>query len=1231
MSAGELNLRHRCRRRIPGQFPPSPFRSMSTPIRLIFLCWCCAFFGGLERVNAQWLSQSFVLKPGWNAIHLHINATNTTLENLVGINSPITEIWLWQPSGSEARILNKPAAVSGSDWVQWTRATGPAEAFPLRANWTYLVRNTNSIPYTWTLKGKPVPPSTDWTVSGLNFIGFSTRSDTAPFFSNFLTPTTALNEFTLFHYPGGEALGAPPNAATLFSLNTRRVTRGEAFWVKRGNSGSGYFGPFETVLQNHIGISFSDSLGVYSFRLRNQLSVSNTISASFLASESSPTGDTPPFPPLLLRTSLDTTTLKYGFMALGAGIGTNLVLAPKGRPGSEVEVVLGLDRSNMAGPTGTTFAGILRLTDTTLGQLQVDLPITAIKSSTEGLWVGEASIHQVGNYLKTYAKATNAVDFTNQLARLTALNDSQKRVVLTNDTWAVQAFTFTDRSPFAESNHWVAVASSADGARLVGAISGGRLYTSADTGATWTARDSDRNWSAVATSANGARLIAAVAGGELYVSTDAGSTWAAKETARNWSSVASSSDGTRLVAAVSGGQIYVSADGGETWAPHESARTWVSVASSADGTHLVAAAGADQLFTSVDAGETWTPRETSRAWVSVASSANGTNLVAAETGGQLYISGNGGVSWSPQESARAWTSVASSASGTKLMALVAGGLLYVSGDSGVTWSGSETNRDWRSVALSSDGSRGVAVAYDGQIYLSKDSGNSWGVAAPFVSGLASSADGMKLVATAKGSRVYTSVDGGTNWTSQLSAPVSDWQSVASSADGTKLVAAVDGGGVYVSTDSGGTWSSTGAPSAHWQAVASSDDGLKLFAVSDGADIYASVDGGQTWVSRVPVAGQAWQAVACSSDGQRVIAGTRSGQLYASVNGGVAWQALFGVPGNGWQAVASSADGKSLYAAQNPGGIYASTDAGVTWDLKASAPPTAQWQALTCSTNGIAVVAVVKGGKIFTSSDAGKSWTQRDENRTWAAVATSSDGTRLVASASSAMDQVFTEIGTLETPSISYDPASGMILSGGGKYLTASFNTELGDVPTPFPLRLIVHHGADGLTKLLQRVYIGPSASSSNTILTLQESKLDKDQLSKARRLSAVHLPLSGAPWSLVGDFGGVGIMNTVLTDGFNNTASNPFLHAYHPDHDNMDALYQPITKPGTESYDVKRQITLSFTPPGDDFTSRTTGDSRVSGTYLENIVLKGGNNQTRTVVTKGSFILNRISGIATLQ
>jgi len=406
--------------------------------------------------------------------------------------------------------------------------------------------------------------------------------------------------------------------------------------------------------------------------------------------------------------------------------------------------------------------------------------------------------------------------------------------------------------------------------------------------------------------------------------------------------------------------------------------------------------------------------------------------------------------------------------------------------------------------------------------------------------------------------------------------------------------------------------------------------MMIAAVSPG-DIYTSVDSGEHWTKRTPVANQQWQAVASSADGQKLLAAINGDVIYRSTDAGVTWTSLIGSVNAHWQALASSADGKNLAAVAKPGAIYVSNDSGTTWDLRGTAPPNANWQGIASSTNGVALAAVEAGGHIYTSTDSGGTWTVRENTRGWSAIASSADGTRLLASESNGASQLYTIIGDVITPTITYDPNANFILIGGAKYLTATFDTALGDVPIPFPLRLIVHKASDGSARLLQHVFIGPDKLTTNSILTEVQTNLHSAFLDRARRITAVHLPISDEGWPLKGSFGPLGILNAALTVGNNDRASNPFLHSYHPDHDNLDAQFQQITKAGVESYDIKRQITLSFTQAGDDFTSRTAGASRLQGTYLENIVLKGSDNQTRTVVTKGDFILTRVSDIATIQ
>ena len=80
------------------------------------------------------------------------------------------------------------------------------------------------------------------------------------------------------------------------------------------------------------------------------------------------------------------------------------------------------------------------------------------------------------------------------------------------------------------TRNWKSVASSADGLKLVAAEYGGKIYSSADAGVTWTARESARPWYAVASSSDGAKLTAVVYGGGIYTSTDSGATWVLKST-----------------------------------------------------------------------------------------------------------------------------------------------------------------------------------------------------------------------------------------------------------------------------------------------------------------------------------------------------------------------------------------------------------------------------------------------------------------------------------------------------------------------------------------------------------------------------------------------------------------------------------------------------------------------------------------------------------------------------
>jgi len=269
---------------------------------------------------------------------------------------------------------------------------------------------------------------------------------------------------------------------------------------------------------------------------------------------------------------------------------------------------------------------------------------------------------------------------------------------------------------------------SADGTKLYGASSG-RMYHSYDSGVTWAPdTDSSRSYRYLATSADGTKVVGVVFNGFIYTSTDSGLTFTARMTdmTRPWVTVSSSADGVHLVAASGNsvsGEVWISADSGVTWTqttpPDGAAHDFRGIAASASGSKVVLGAQTGKIYTSTDYGATWVDRNLSRTWTYFASSTDGTKLAGAVYGGQLYTSTDSGATWTARESARDWYSIASSADGSQLVACVlTTGKLYVSSDYGVTWSPQDVNRDWNAVAMSADGTKMAATDGSGFVYTS---------------------------------------------------------------------------------------------------------------------------------------------------------------------------------------------------------------------------------------------------------------------------------------------------------------------------------------------------------------------------------------------------------------------------------------------------------------------------------------------------------------------------------
>ena len=225
------------------------------------------------------------------------------------------------------------------------------------------------------------------------------------------------------------------------------------------------------------------------------------------------------------------------------------------------------------------------------------------------------------------------------------------------------------------NRNWVSLAGSSDGLRVAAVDAfANTVITSTDRGITWqtNAPPVFAHWSAIASSADGQRLVVAAGGfngstnGPVFTSSNGGASWSPTSLpVSNWKAVASSSDGHMLAVTAGGlrpGGLYISSDAGESWTLTAAPFTnWQAVALSADGKKVVALArvATNPLFISHDLGASWQNVTLPAAiWTALAISADGgtifasgdQNLIRLRTAGTpelIPTSRNGGftVSW----------------------------------------------------------------------------------------------------------------------------------------------------------------------------------------------------------------------------------------------------------------------------------------------------------------------------------------------------------------------------------------------------------------------------------------------------------------------------------------------------------------------------------------------------------------------------------------------------------
>lgn len=371
-------------------------------------------------VRAQWITETYALKGGWNAIQLHGAASGTPDQIFSsGDGLKVTEIWRWNPNPTQVQYTTTPLIPSPGtpEWSVWKRG------FPQDSNLSvitgqtaYLVKcdGPPTASFSVPLKLSPLTPGTAWLRTGANLLGFPAfgSGNTAPLFSNYFAtfPAAIAPATKIYKYVGGEF--GQLNPMQILTPATERLDRHTAYWFD-SEVVSNFYAPLEITLSNPNGFDFGKTGSAVTVRVTNRSSAPVTLNFASVASEAAPAGEaaiagTVP----LTRRSFNAITAAWTETSLPAG--SSEVIGPK----STLALTFGLNRGVMSTQADTFYASLLRFTDSG-NLLDISLPVRARSSSLAGLWVGDALVSTVQNQAKFTATARATISQAGEVTGLT--------------------------------------------------------------------------------------------------------------------------------------------------------------------------------------------------------------------------------------------------------------------------------------------------------------------------------------------------------------------------------------------------------------------------------------------------------------------------------------------------------------------------------------------------------------------------------------------------------------------------------------------------------------------------------------------------------------------------------------------------------------------------------------------------------------------------------------------
>jgi hypothetical protein len=369
-------------------------RAVTLSIALVFLC---------AAAQAQWVTQSISLQPGWNAIFLEVDPSPDECDTVFA-GLPVESVWDFNRSVDSPQFVQDPSTLipGARDWLTWFPPSSPlapqSSLFILRDGRSYLIKvASNAAPVTLTLTGNPSLRRIEWR-TGLNFTGFHVGTNPAPTFGTLFAGEAGLAGQPVYRLGTN---GLWTQIATPATVGPRP---GEALWV-RSISPATRSGTIHVETGARNGFTFRDTASEQTLRIRNTSNSNRVVTVRLLASGAPPPGE----PPLAGPVPVEYRSTNFGALFPWVPLTNNLTFAAL-PPNADWVIRLSVPQARLGSVSpGALYQSILNVSDNAGTRWQI--PITAEGAGSSaglaasgggtplsphaGLWVGEALINAV--------------------------------------------------------------------------------------------------------------------------------------------------------------------------------------------------------------------------------------------------------------------------------------------------------------------------------------------------------------------------------------------------------------------------------------------------------------------------------------------------------------------------------------------------------------------------------------------------------------------------------------------------------------------------------------------------------------------------------------------------------------------------------------------------------------------------------------------------------------------